>query len=179
MKQTFLHRPKLDVQAEFVTEKGREYRYRLEITRQGTPHVRKTVCAIMQNPSYAGVEVADKSVQALERVVFEQGRPEFRGVDRLIIVNLFAFIQTNGFVGGKENVGKRNDEVIEEAIRESDIILVAWGRSNGDHDRQSFVLDLTRKTRGKRLLCTSRHPSRVIYKGFIRPFSDLKPDPKP
>lgn len=53
----------------------------------------------MQNPSYAGEEVADKSVQFMEKVVFQKGLPEFRDVRRLIVVNQFAYIETNNFEG--------------------------------------------------------------------------------
>ncbi len=84
----------------------------------------------MQNPSYAGVEIADKSVQVLERVVFEKNIEEFNGVERLIIVNQFAFIQTNNFIGTDEQVGNRNNDAISEAIDESDIVLLAWGKAN-------------------------------------------------
>ena len=69
----------------------------------------------MQNPSYACVEYADKSVQVLERVIFEKQYPQFTGVERLIIVNLFAFIQTNDFSGKDDYIGERNDAAIARA----------------------------------------------------------------
>jgi hypothetical protein len=170
MKQRFLHRPGLDVKAQFSNEGDLDYRYRLEVTKQGAASRPRTVCAIMQNPSYAGEKVADKSVQVLERVVFEHNLNEFSGVERLVVVNLFAFIQTNDFVANDVMVGSRNDEAIEAAIEESEIVLIAWGASNSHLERQQYVLGLLGKHPEKRLLQTSRHPSRVIYDGFIQPF---------
>src|SRR5690606_29399853 len=109
------------IEAEFSDENPPLFRYRLSATKLNASPASKTVCAIMQNPSYAGVEVADKSVQVLERVVFEKGLTEFADVGRLVVVNQFAFIQTTGFVGTREQVGHRNDEVISQALDQSEI----------------------------------------------------------
>jgi len=124
----------------------------------------------MQNPSYASVEIADKSVQVLERVVFEKELSEFNGVERLIVVNQFAFIQTKDFVGTDDQIGKRNDDAIDRAVDESEIVLIAWGKDNGFLQRQERILEIVRTKKGKALLQTSRHPSRVIYDGFIQNF---------
>ena len=51
----------------------------------------------MQNPSHAGEDVAYKSVQFLEKVVFKTGLLEFEGVRRLIVANQFGYILTNDF----------------------------------------------------------------------------------
>ena len=170
MRQTFLHRPGLEIEADFSPETPPVFRYRLSATKMGTAALPKTVCAIMQNPSYACVEFADKSVQILERVVFEKNIEDFLGVERLVVVNQFAFIQTNGFVGNREQIGTRNNAAIKEAIKQSEIVLVAWGKDNGFADRQSEILKMVWSCQGKRLLQTSRHPSRVIYDGFIQEF---------
>lgn len=124
----------------------------------------------MQNPSYASVEIADKSVQVLERVVFEKELAEFNGVERLIVVNQFAFIQTKDFVGTDDQIGERNDDAIARAVDESEIVLIAWGKDNGFMQRQKRILEIVRAEEGKTLLQTSRHPSRVIYDGFIQQF---------
>jgi hypothetical protein len=170
LKQTFLHRPGLEIEADFSSETPPVFRYRLGATKVGGSGLPKTVCAIMQNPSYACVEFADKSVQVLERVVFEKNLEEFLGVQRLVVVNQFAFIQTKGFVGSREQVGTRNNAAIEEAIKQSEIVLVAWGKDNGFAKRQNEILEMVRSYPGRRLLQTSRHPSRVIYDGFIQEF---------
>lgn len=170
MKQTFKHRPELQIEAEFSGENPPVFRYRLSATKIGAGKTPKTVCAVMQNPSYACVEFADKSVQVLERVVFEKKYPEFEGVERLLIVNQFAFIQTNDFAGNSNQVGGKNDAAISNALNEADIILVAWSKDNGFHDRKNFIQELIEKQKNKVVLQTSRHPSRVIYEGFIEQY---------
>ena len=171
MKQTFLHRPNLRITADFSNENPPIFRYRLEAIKECVSNKAKTVCAIMQNPSYANVEIADKSVQVLERVVFERGLKEFQDVERLIIVNQFAFIQTNNFVGTNEQIGTKNNDAISYAIEEADIVLIAWGKDNEFVERQNYILKIINSKKNKKLLKTSRHPSRVIYKDFIQEYS--------
>ena len=170
MKQTYLHRPNLTVSAEFSSEDTPIFRYRLEAIKNGASNNSRTVCAVMQNPSYASDEIADKSVQVLERVVFEKELAEFNGVERLIVVNQFAFIQTKDFVGTDDQIGERNDDAIARAVDESEIVLIAWGKDNGFMQRQKRILEIVHAKEGKTLLQTSRHPSRVIYDGFIQQF---------
>lgn len=124
----------------------------------------------MQNPSYASEEVADKSVQFMEKVVFEKELAEFQGVCRLIVVNQFARIQTNGFRGLPEEVGPENDVAIREALEESDIVIIGWGSSNRFEERKAYVLGLLHDMPQKRVLKTRMHPSRGRYEGFIQPF---------
>ncbi len=169
-KQTYLHRQDLTIKADFSSESPPIFRYRLEAIKDGALNNPRTVCAVMQNPSYACVEIADKSVQVLERVVFEKNLEEFNGVERLIIVNQFAFIQTKDFIGTDDQVGIRNDDAITNAVDESEIVLVAWGKDNGFMQRQNRILGIVRAKKGKTLLQTSRHPSRVIYDGFIQKY---------
>ncbi len=123
----------------------------------------------MQNPSYAGEDVADKSVQFLEKVVFQKGLPEFEGVRRLIVVNQFAYIQTNDFEGLPHQIGELNDAAIKAAFDESEIIVLAWGSSNRFEARKSCVLGLLGDMKQKTLLKTRMHPSRGRYDGFIQP----------
>ena len=170
VKQTYLHRPNLTISADFSSEETPIFRYRLEVRKDGASNIPRTVCAVMQNPSYASVEIADKSVQVLERVVFEKKLAEFNGVERLIVVNQFAFIQTKDFVGTNDQIGEKNDHAINSAVEESEIVLIAWGKSNGFMQRQKQILEIVRTKKGKTLLQTSRHPSRVIYDNFIQPF---------
>lgn len=168
---TYLHRPKLKIKADFSNESPPLFRYTLTATKDGSSATPKTVCAILQNPSCACVEFADKSVQVLERVVFEKNLVEFHGVERLIIVNLFAFIQTKDFKGASEHIGPRNDAAIRQALEQSEIILLAWGKNNRFVSRKNKIIETVRTQQDKRLLQTSRHPSRVIYDGFIQEYS--------
>ncbi len=168
MAQTYLHRPNLTIKADFSSEAIPAFRYRLEATRGDSTNRPRTVCAVMQNPSYACVEIADRSVQVLERVVFEKNLNQFLGVDRLIVVNQFAYIQTKNFVGTDEQIGVGNDDAIARALSESDIVLIAWGKDNCFKSRQDAIMRMILSQRDKVLLQTSRHPSRVIYDGFIQ-----------
>ena len=163
MKQGyFLHRPNLTINADFSSESPPVFRYRLEITKDDASDTPKTVCAIMQNPSYANEEIADKTVHVLEKFVFEKNIAEFKSIERLIVVNQFAFIQTKDFEGTFEQIGNRNDEAISNAIDESDIVLIAWGKENGFTKRQNHILEIVKSKKDKKLLITSRHPSRAL-----------------
>jgi len=76
----YKHIDGVEVKAEFSKENGLHYRYRLEITLKNSLPSGKTACVVMQNPSYAGEDVADKSVKFMETVVFQKGLPEFEKV---------------------------------------------------------------------------------------------------
>lgn len=167
----FLHIKGITTKADFAQENGVEYRYRLEITKVGASLTPQTVCFIMQNPSNAGEREADKSVQFLEKNVFEMNLPEFKDIERLVIVNQYARIQTNSFLGLPSDIGLRNDEAIREAIRDSDIVVIAWGSSNRFEGRKRFVLDLINKSTSKTIYKTKMHPSRGRHADFILPLS--------
>lgn len=154
--------------------RDRKYRYRLEITLKNTPPG-KTACVLMQNPSYANEEVADKSVQFMEKVVFQKNLPEFRGVTRLIVVNQFARIQTHNFRGLPEEIGRPNNRAIQIAFHEAEMIILAWGCANPFEARKAFALGLLGKLHGKKVFITKKHPSRGCYEGFIRPFHSQPP----
>ena len=165
----YLHIKNVSVSADFSTEADILYRYRLEISRDGAPESSKTVCVVMQNPSYAGEEEADKSVQFLEKNIFELGLIEFKNVGRLIVVNQFARVQTNGFAGLPSDIGSRNDQAIAAAVMESEIVVIAWGSSNRFCAREEYVLALLKRQQGKHFYQTRMHPSRGRYEGFIMP----------
>ena len=167
----FEHIDGVIVSAQFSWENEKRLRTRLEITPKDAAPEGKTVCAVMQNPSYAGEDVADKSVQFLEKLVFTKGLPEFDGVRRLIVVNQFAYIQTDGFEGLPHQVGELNDAAIKAALDESDIVVLAWGSSNRFEERKAYVLGLLDGMKQKTLLKTRMHPSRGRYDGFIQPYA--------
>lgn len=150
----------------------RKYRYRLEVVLnssvEGNP---VTVCAILQNPSAANADIADKSVQFLEKLVFLQGLPQFAGAHKLIIVNQFAFIQTQAFSGAVMHIGAENDQHLERAIAESEVILVAWGKSNSCTTRKLAVDRMLRKHEDKLVLAGKSHPARASYLGYVFPYA--------
>ncbi|MDP8162892.1 DUF1643 domain-containing protein [Pasteurella skyensis] len=161
----FKHIDNVDVQAVF----SNNYRYSLEITKNNTNNG-KTVCVIMQNPSEANKERADKSVQFIEKLIFLKGYSEFANVRKIIIVNQFAYIQKKGFQGLDEHIGVDNDKYIKESIEKSEIVLIAWGVSNTCYDRQNEINRILAKYENKVLLQTKKHPSRGTYKDFIEKY---------
>ncbi len=163
----FLHLPNIAATAKFSA--CRKYRYCLTLVNTSRTKG-KTVCVIMQNPSVADEKVADKSVQFLEKLVFEKDLPEFSEVNRCIIVNQFARVQTKGFEGNETDIGRENHRHLKIAIQVSDIILIAWGKVNPFKDRQNTILKLLKKTDGKKVFKTRKHPSRGSYRGFLLPF---------
>ena len=130
----------------------------------------KTICVIMQNPSEADDDKADKSVQFLEHLIFMKGYIEFRDVHKMIIVNQYAYIQKHNFKGEDSLIGEKNDRIIADSIEESDIVLIAWGKNNPYQERKEFVLQILAVTDDKVILETKKHPSRGFYKDFIKPF---------
>ena len=168
----YKHIPRVTVSARFACEGELRYRYRLEVLLNDADLTGRTACVVMQNQSYAGEDVADKSVQFMEKVVFEKGLPEFRGVRRLIVVNQFARIQTNDFQGLPNEIGPLNDAAIRDALNESDIIILGWGSSNRFEARKTLVLGLLGEMEHKAVFKTRMHPSRGRYEGFIQPLDD-------
>ena len=122
----------------------------------------------MQNPSDANNERADKSVQFLESLVFEKDYEIFKNVRKIIIVNQFAFIQKHGFAGKDDQIGEENDRELTEAIKESDIVLIAWGKNNHFRDRKELVYSILTDLKDKTIYENKKHPSRGYYKDFIK-----------
>ena len=147
------------------------YRYRLTIDREDSTGDHSSVSVIMQNPSVANSEVADRSVQFLENLIFNKDYDEFKGVKRIIVVNQFALIQTNDFEGVDDHIGTENDRHIENALDEADIVLIAWGAGNPYLERQQAITSMLAQHRGKKILKTKKHPSRGSYKDFVEPLN--------
>lgn len=167
---TYRHIPGVQVVAEFGC--GGRYRYRLEITRCEASDTPRTVCVVMQNPSYANEKISDRSVTIMERVIFEMRNryPEFNNIERMIVVNQFARVQTRNF-SGCYRYTKRNNKAIESALQKSTIIVIAWGAYNRFKQRQQEIYTMLKRTKDKQFYKTSRHPSRIRYKGFIKNLS--------
>lgn len=162
----YRHIDGLSVSAKFSGVR-RRFRYKLEAVNDKV-NEGKTVCAIMQNPSYADEDIADKSVNFLERLIFGGYVPVFNQVKRLIVVNQFAFVQTEDFKGVPSKIGAENNRYIESAIAESDIVLIAWGASNKYNDRILLIYNILKKHLDKKLYKTSKHPSLgSLTKDFI------------
>lgn len=164
-KRVYKHLEGLSVFSNF--SKDGKYRYLLEITEHHYLSKNKIVCAIMQNPSYANEGISDKSINFLEQLVFKKGFNTFDGVNKLIVVNLFSYIQTTNFEGDETKIGSENNYYIELAVSQSDIVLLAWGNDYYT-ERINYVNKTIRKFNTKLVYKTAKHPSRGSYsKDFI------------
>lgn len=121
----YKHIPGVHVTSDFSDENGLRFRYRLEIALKVPSPQGRTACVIMQNPSCADEALADKSIQIMEKVVFQKNFPGLHQITRLVVVNQFARIQTTNFQGLEDDIGSRNDSVIGAALKESEVIILA------------------------------------------------------
>lgn len=160
----FKHIDDVTVEAKF--SKDKKFRYQLVITKNGVKEG-KTVCVIMQNPSDANEEIADRSVKFLERLVFEKDIKLFTKTKKLIVVNQFGFIQKKDFVGIDEKIGNENDEYVMEAIKQTDIVVIAWGVTNDYYKRQEDIMKMILRLKKNAIYRTKKHPSRGTYLNYL------------
>ncbi len=164
----YKHIPGVQARAEFSNCK----KFRYQLTLENTTRTKgDSLCVIMQNPSVANTEIADKSVQFLEKLIFEKEIELFENIKIITVVNQFAYIQTKDFIGASSKIGKANDSFIRQAIEDSDMVLIAWGKTNSYWARRNVIHDILKDYPKKRLLITKVHPSRGTYKDFIEPYS--------
>ena len=164
---TFKHLENVSARAEFSPCGFYRYLLNLEFPE---PQTGKTLCVVMQNPSLADAVVADKSVQFLERLVFQKRIPEFREVNTIEIVNQFAFIQQKEFEGSPAAIGDRNDETMRRAFGRADIVLLAWGRNNPYSERQDSITEMLSNFPALEVYKSWKHPSRGRYENFVIPY---------
>jgi hypothetical protein len=111
----------------------------------------KTVLFVMLNPSTADGEADDATIR---RCV---GFCKAWNYERLEVVNLYAYRTTKPkdlTAAGEEKYGLANQEVIERAVRDSGIIICAWGAHADDywannvrgwmHMKRHYALGFTR-----------------------------------
>ena len=163
----FKHLAGLQIKATF-SDCGK-FRYKLQIT-QPERGSGKVLCVIMQNPSEADSVRADKSVQFLEKLIFQGEYLEFADVSELIIVNQFAYIQKKDFEGSDRAIGPDNDTYIRDSIQKAEIVLLAWGKKNSYLARQEAIITMLRAAGNKQLYKTKKHPSRGHYLDFIEAY---------
>lgn len=164
----YKHIPGVQAGAEFSNCK----KFRYQLTLENTTRTKgDSLCVIMQNPSVANTKIADKSVQFLEKLIFEKENELFENIKTIAIVNQFAYIQTKDFKGASFKIGKANDSFIRRAIEGSDMVLIAWGKTNSYSERRNVIHAILKDYPKKRLLKTKIHPSRGTYKDFIEPYS--------
>ena len=146
----------------YISECGR-FRYALErhfMDLLGAPS-RGTVCFVMLNPSTADAFVDDPTIR---RCV---GFARTWGFGSLVVVNLYAFRATKPDDLAKAGypIGPENDQVIGQAVTESQLVVAAWGAS-AEPGRVTDVRALI-KARGKTVhhlgLTKSGAPRHPLY----------------
>ena len=157
-----------------------KYRCKLTVTseRKKTNPVTK-VCCIMLNPSYSNDIFADISTLNVEKLlvrsIFENKVPKIALKNQsdnittgseLVIVNQFPLYKTKGFkCADVSNIPKdikdKNKKTVISAIRNSDVIILAWGTESLNVE---YILGelLTSENTGKTIYA-SKHPSKGDY----------------
>lgn len=99
------------------------YRYRLE--RDGLGGSR-TACIVMVNPSTADATEDDATIRKLK------GFATRNDIGRIIVVNKLAWRATDIKEVRKatDPIGPENDAHIVQAVRDADLVVVAWGPLN-------------------------------------------------
>lgn len=101
----------------------RGYRYRLDVS-TASPSA-KRVLVVQLNPSTANSLKSDPTIGKVSIWAYE------KGFAAITFVNLFAkrTPHPNELVGTYSEVsGPRNDDTLRAAIREADVIVLAWGK---------------------------------------------------
>ncbi len=106
----------------------------------------KTLCVVGQNPSLANAESADKTVQYIERFVFEC----LPHIGKILMLNLYSRIDTK-----KDKTAAPNDAIcdlaLRKAIAENDEFLVVFGKlkNQGVYRFRDRVAELSALFAGK------------------------------
>lgn len=123
-------------------------RYRYKLLRRWAQG--PTVLWVMLNPSTADATVDDPTVRRC--ILFTQrwaGTGEHPRYGGLVVANLFALRSTDPreLKRVDDPVGLENDRYIIEAVRDSEMVIAAWGVHGRLHDRDRDVLGLLREHR--------------------------------
>ena len=127
--------------------KGKLYRYTL-VRRFPFCDLERILLVIMLNPSTAGVNATDNTIDRLMYFT------PLWGFSELVVCNLFAWRSTDPKVLRTlvSPIGAHNDERIVEHARRASKTVVAWGNHGKLHGRDEAVLGLL-KTAGVQPWC--------------------------
>jgi hypothetical protein len=153
-------------------DRTRRYRYRLRREWQPSP---RRVTFIMLNPSTADARVLDPTIRRCIGFAKAWG---FGGID---VVNLFAWRSTRPEALWRvdDPVGPRNHAAIASAMRESSLVVAAWGNAGRGREQAVRVCRLAGRLRaplyclGTTLSGQPRHPLYVsavtALEGWLAP----------
>ncbi|WP_459872090.1 DUF1643 domain-containing protein [Endothiovibrio diazotrophicus] len=107
------------------------YRYRLWRTWDAAP----PAVFVMLNPSTADALTDDPTIRRCRRYALEWG---YGG---LVVVNLFAWMATDPteMLSAADPVGPCNDDHIISSVKDSGVVLCAWGNHGSHMDRAAKV----------------------------------------
>lgn len=122
-----------DVKA--VIDETEQYRYQFTC-RWGKGG--RLVTFVMLNPSQGNQGQDDRTLQRCISYAKKWG------YDGIKVVNLFAYISTDpkGLRGQVDAVGPENDKYVLDAVHQSEMVIVAWGKKTFAHGRIEEVLEL-------------------------------------
>ena len=104
-------------------DKSKDYRYSLECQWEDNKDV---VTFVMLNPSYADINVCDRTLNRC--VEFSKSW----GYGKMNVVNLFALRSRNPeyLKRHPDPIGQENDRYILDAVNETDLLIFAWGEKH-------------------------------------------------
>lgn len=152
--------------AEF--SEGGSYRYRLERNLTGRLGAKPQTCAfIMLNPSTADAAEDDPTIRRCRQ--FAEGAD----CSRLLIGNLYALRSTDPsqLLSSDDPVGPANDSALRRIVHDADLIVLAWGTSEGRppdfYARQNAVRRAPQDEQHGRVfclgVCKDRNPRHPLY----------------
>jgi len=151
----------------------RTRRYRYHLRREWQPSARR-VTFIMLNPSTADARVLDPTIRRCVGFARAWG---FGGVD---VVNLFAWRSTRPEALRRVNdpVGPRNQATIASALRQSSLVVAAWGNDGRAREQATRVCRLAARLRTP-LFCLgttqSGQPRHPLYVRGAAPLERFAP----
>ena len=99
------------------------YRYRLSRIWSNHGGLARLACWILLNPSTADQDVLDPTLRR------GLGFTKALGLDGMLVVNLFGLRSTDprALLAASDPVGPENDEFIQGAVNESELVVLGWG----------------------------------------------------
>jgi hypothetical protein len=147
-----------------------KYRYRL--WREWNPSTgKKPILFIMLNPSTADERVLDPTVRRC------LGYAMSWGFGKMEVCNIFALRSTDPkeLYSVKDPVGEGNDEAIQQAAIDAEMVIAAWGIHGLYRNRSNEIPKIVCELAGKPLFCltTTKKGGQPGHPLYLK--ADLKP----